>query len=339
MRNASNSRVLTLGETCVLLDPLGEGGAELGTVFQVRVSGAESNFGIALARLGVRVSWISRVAKDPFGELVIRSLAAQGLDLGYVSRDSDAYTGLAIKLRQGGSTSLRYYRRGSAASKLRLEDVSEDAFDGTRVVHLTGITMALSETSRSTLISVMERARDRGSMVTFDLNYRPLLWGTAKEARLAVEKVLAGADWVLCGEDEGRLLFGGKSPEALNERLHGAGAKRVVIRIGAAGTLVPTDAGMTRVPAFNVPEIADEIGAGDAFDAGFVFGLMQNWTARSCAVMGNLLASRAMTGTGDWETLPTLEEVRALLTTSEIGASAYPAELREWLIPVPLGTA
>ena len=313
VREDREPRVMTLGETGVLLDPVTDGGVELGALFRLRVSGSESNFAIGLRRLGIPVTWVSRLGADPMGDLVLRTLDAEGVDLDFVVRDAEAPTAATFKIRNEGATRLAYYRRGSAASRMAPGDVPEAALDGAGVVHLTGITMALGTRPMAVVLAVARRARRRGATVTFDLNYRPALW-SPDAAAAAIRMVLPRTDWVMCGEDEARLLFGGDDAAATVDRLFAAGARRVVLRIGEAGALVARDGNLVHVPAFEIGRIADDIGAGDAFDAGFVYGLICDLGPERSARVGNLLASRALSGTGDWETLPRLDEIQALLS-------------------------
>ena len=135
-------RVLTVGETMALLDPL-----EDGATYRLRIGGAESNVAIALKRLGVDVTWISRLGEDPFGDLVAETLEAEGVDV-RVRRDRTRPTGVYFKSRVSGETRMHYYRGGSAASRLSPEDVPHDALDGIDLVHLTGITTALGHSAR-----------------------------------------------------------------------------------------------------------------------------------------------------------------------------------------------
>ena len=319
------SQVMTLGETGVLLDPATDDGAELGALFQLRVSGAESNFAIGLRRLGVPVTWLSKLGDDPFGDLILRTLATEGVDVGFVTRSGSAPTAATFKFRKQGATQLAYYRRGSAASQLTPDDVPDAAIAAARIVHLTGITMALGAGPMATVRSVAERASSGGVVVTFDVNFRPALW-TREAAALAVRHVLPFTDWVLCGEDEARLLFGGRSPAATIDRLVDGGAHGVVLRVGAQGALVARDGACVHVPAFEIDRIVDDIGAGDAFDAGFVYGLVNDLAYEPAARVGAFLASCALSGTGDWETLPRLDDITQLL--AELTAPAQPDSRR-----------
>jgi 2-dehydro-3-deoxygluconokinase len=289
--------VLTAGETMALLDPLGDGAPGPGTSFTLRFAGAESNFAVALARLGVRVTWVSRLGRDPFGAMIEDGLREEGVDVSRIVRD-DARTGLFVKWRGGEGRGVAYYRAGSAASRLRPEDVPDEALDGVRLVHLTGITMAISETGRALVVDLTRRARERGATVLFDPNFRPALPDTPEAAAARQRAVLPYVDWYLTGEDEARLLWGDEEIPA-----------RTVLRVGARGAIVES----VHVPCPREVAVVDEIGAGDAFAAGFAYGLLEGWTPVECAHAGNVLAARALEGTGDWETLPRLADVAGAL--------------------------
>jgi 2-dehydro-3-deoxygluconokinase len=211
-----------------------------------------------------------------------------------VLRD-DAPTGLFLKWRGETRSPVTYYRAGSAASRLAPGDVPDAAFDGVSLVHLTGITMALSETANALVLDVARRAKERGATVTFDPNFRPALPDTPTAAAARQRAVLPFVDWYLCGEAEGEALWGDL----------GDIDARTVIRVGARGAIVDGEL----VPPPRVADVVDEIGAGDAFAAGFGYGLLQEWSPRACARAGNVLAAYALRGTGDWETAPRLADV------------------------------
>jgi 2-dehydro-3-deoxygluconokinase len=301
--------VLTAGETMALLDPLGEGKPELGREFALRIAGAESNFGIALVRLGVPVTWVSRLGTDPLGDAVHATLAEEGLDLRYVRRHEDAPTGLFLKWRAEGRTSVIYYRRGSAASRLGPDDVPDEALDGVALVHLTGITMALSASARELVVAVARRARARGITVLFDPNWRSALWRSPGEALAAHREVLPSVDWYLCGLEEGNLLFETANADDLVAAVRDAGARAVVVRVAERGALVPDGSGLKEIPPPRLAAVLDEVGAGDGFAAGFAYGVLQGYAPAESARLGNAIAAAALAGTGDWETFPRLHEV------------------------------
>jgi 2-dehydro-3-deoxygluconokinase len=277
-----------------LLDPMADGPPHSGAEFRLRVAGAESNVAIGLTRLGVAVTWVSRLGRDPFGDVVLETIAAEGVNTQFVLRGGQP-TGLFAKTRVLGQTQVAYWRAGSAASRLGPEDVPDDALDSARLVHLTGITMAISETGSALVVDLARRAKDRGLLVTFDPNFRPALPDSPEAAAARQRAVLPYVDWYLCGEDEQRLLWGDEPvPVAC------------VVRLGARGALVE---GQTVPPARVIAEVVDEVGAGDAFATGFIYGLLEGWAPRACAQAGNLLAAFTLLGTGDWELLPRLDDV------------------------------
>jgi 2-dehydro-3-deoxygluconokinase len=287
------SRVLTLGETMILLDPAQEGRLQLGLPMTLRFAGAESNFAIALARLGIGVTWVSRLGRDAFGDLIAAALAAEGVDVSLVRRE-DVRTGLFVKWRDDGRSRVAYWRAGSAATRLAPGDVPDEAFEGVRVVHLTGITMAISESARDLVLDVARRAHEGGIVVLFDPNFRPALPDTPDAARERQREILPYVDWYLAGEAEAQLLWG-------DEQL----PCEAVLRRGEAGAVV----GGELVPPPRLAEVLDEIGAGDGFAAGFAFGLLRGLEPREACRIGHLVAAGALAGTGDWETFPRLEEL------------------------------
>ena len=296
--------VLTVGETMVLLDPRTVGVPRFGTELTLRVAGAESNVAVGLARLGVDVTWVSRLGRDPFGDLVLETLGAEGVDVSLVAR-GEGLTGLFVKWRDDGRSRVAYWRSGSEASCLSPDDVPDRALASVRLVHLTGITMAISESGAELVVDVARRAKERGLTVTFDPNFRPALPDTAAAAAARQRAVLPYVDWYLCGDEEARLLWGDEPIPVPS-----------VLRVGARGAVV---AGETVAPP-RVLEVVDEIGAGDGFAAGFVYGLLHGWSPRACAQAGNLVAGFTLAGTGDWELLPRLADVATDLAAIAAGS-------------------
>jgi len=285
-----------------MLDPVDE--LTYGCRLTLRMAGAESNLAIGLARLGVPVRWVSRLGNDALGDVIVDTLAREGVDVSGVIRDAGAPTGLFYKARHGGRTAVGYLRAGSAASRLAPGDVPDDALDGVDLVHLTGITIGLADSVRALVVDLARRARERDITVIFDPNWRPALWPDVSAARVACAEVLPYADWVLCGAEEGRLLFGGTTADATIVAIRDGGARDAVVRIGAGGAVLLVDGAAITVPPERVVDVIDEVGAGDAFAAGFAYGLLNDWDPLEAAVAGNRLAAASLEGPGDWETLP-----------------------------------
>jgi 2-dehydro-3-deoxygluconokinase len=235
------------------------------------------------------VTWISRLGADRPGVLIRQALEREGVDVRWVREDPEAPTGLFYKWRSEGRTSVAYHRRGSAASRLVPGDVPDETLEGAELVHLTGITLALGDGPRALVLDVARRARAAGAAVTFDPNFRPALWKSRDAAAAAMAPVLEHVDWCLCGAQEATLVD----------------APRMVVRT-AEGAVVDG----IEVPVARDETVIDEVGAGDAFAAGFAYGLLQGWDPPDCVRAAHTIAAWALRGTGDWETLPRLDEVR-----------------------------
>jgi sugar/nucleoside kinase (ribokinase family) len=147
--------------------------------------------------------------------------------------------------------------------------------------------------------------------VVLDPNWRPRLWAGAIDARRAFDAVLPHADWVLCGAQEGGKLFGGATASETIAAIRAAGAGDAIVRVGALGAQVLRGGEPVTVAPDRVVEVVDEVGAGDAFAAGFMFGLLRGDGVIDAIGSANRLAAATLGGSGDWETLPHLEEFAA----------------------------
>lgn len=311
-----NVDVVTIGESMVLFQPLQDGPLSYAPFFTRTIAGAESNVAIGLTRLGKRVRWISRVGRDPFGDVIVRTLAGEGVDVDFVDRDDSAPTAIYFKEFKGyGDPNVYYYRRGSAVSRLAPEHVSPDWFAGASLLHVTGITPALGDGPAEAVVSSMKMARDMGLMVSFDPNLRRKLWDDAT-ARRTLLALVPLCDIFLPGLAEAEFLLGSRPIEEMGEAFLSMGARVVAIKLGHRGAVAVTRRGMVSVSPRKVDQVVDTIGAGDAFAAGFLSVCLDHDRTRlespdvvqEALERGNLLGSLAVQYRGDWEGLPTWQE-------------------------------
>lgn len=302
---------LTIGETMVLLDPLEDGPLDHVSGYRQRVAGAESNFAIALVRLGLRAAWISRLGADPFGRLIRRRLTSEGVHV-HAREDPEAPTGIYFKERTTpDSVGVHYYRSGSAASRLRPEDVPEELVRQARLLHFTGISLAVPGTLAEATLHAVALARKHGVQVSFDPNHRPRLWSEAA-ARRAFDPVLRNLDLLLAGQSEVELLTGERDQWRILAELRRRSIRLVVIKRGSAGALVASDDRVVLIPPVPVARVVDSVGAGDAFNAGFVAGYLSGLDLAECGKLGAAVGSAALAGTGDYETVPGWPKARQL---------------------------
>ncbi len=305
--------VVTLGETMALFAPREAGPLRYVSEFRLKLGGAESNFATALVRLGVSAGWISRLGTDGLGHFIAHHLRGEGVDLSQVVFDPEAPTGLYVKeLSAAGESSAYYYRRGSAASRLRPDDVDASYLRGARWLHLTGITPALSDSCRATVEHAVEVARSAGLSVSFDPNLRLKLWSVERARELLVP-IMKRCTVLLGGAEElGRLL----QVEGPNDSVDWAlrhDIPLVAVKLGGKGALVATEYERRTVPAFEVPTVLDAIGAGDGFDAGFVAGQLGGWDPWRSAELGNCVGAHSLMVHGDYEGYPSLAEAEAFM--------------------------
>ncbi|MDO8189262.1 sugar kinase [Conexibacter sp. JD483] len=334
----ASPEVVTCGETMGLL--LADDGLPLRRARQFRrtLAGAELNTAVGLARLGHRVAYGGRVGDDPFGEDVRATLLAEGIDAAALHVDPDVPTGLLTRDRDGHRRiRVVYHRAGMAGSRLTADDLAALPIERARLLHLTGITPALSESAARATADAAARARAAGVPIAFDPNFRARLW-SREQALPALRELAAGATIVLTSEDEGAWLAGidaaaapardgdasgvrgapARDADALAQEIaawfHARGAAIVVVKRGADGAWVSDEGRGGAVPALAVAAVTDPVGAGDAFDAGFLSGWLDGLDAPAAARRGAACGAAVVQVAGDLEGLPTRTELEDLLS-------------------------
>ena len=281
-----------------------------GSAPSLTIGGAESNVAIAATRLGARSTWIGRVGDDDLGSLVVRELRGQGVNV-HAPRDPEAPTGLMVKEhRRGKPTHVRYYRKHSAGSRLEPDDLDQDVVADADIVHLTGITAALSDTARATLHHAIKVARDGGATISFDVNYRATLWPPA--AAIPVLRELASAaDVLFAGPEEAALLLSGSLNTAnkddpwqaaaqFAQQVCELGPRIAVIKLGSLGALTLADGTIYTHPIVAIDPV-DPVGAGDAFVGGFLAELANKEPIETCLASGAKMGALVCAVPGDWE--------------------------------------
>lgn len=302
--------VVTLGETMALLWPPEVGLLRHAPALRLSIAGAESNLAVGVARLGVPASWLGRVGDDEFGRLVSMTLSGQGVRTTAIV-DPSAPTGLMVKERRTArAVRVLYYRSGSAGSRLHPTDLDADAITAAGVLHVTGITAALSDSARATVFAAVELAREAGVPVSLDLNYRAALWSPT-EAGVVLRDLVRRADVVLVTEEEARLVVGGADGRELLAGLAALGPDHVLLKQGAAGSLSTIEGRIHQIPARRV-DVVDPVGAGDAFAAGYLSGLCRGLGAEERLALATAAGAFAVTVPGDWEGLPSTADLSLL---------------------------
>jgi 2-dehydro-3-deoxygluconokinase len=302
--------VTTVGEALVAMTPASSGPLRSVSTFEKNTGGAELNVAVGLARLGHRSGWAGRLGDDELGRGILGFLRAEQVDVSRAQLDPEAPTGVYFKERRAlGRLRAHYYRAGSAASLMRFDQLDVDYLLSSRIVHLTGITPALSEGCRDAVVRLMAAAAEREVAVSFDVNVRRLLFRGRDPARI-LAPLAVGADLLFLSDDEADLLVGGHDPQKVE------GARRR-LRVGTVvvhrsdGAFAVEDEGLSRRDAYPV-DVVDVVGAGDAFVAGFLSGRLQGADTEECLDIANACGACAVTVAGDAEGLPSAEDVLEL---------------------------
>ncbi|GGY88337.1 sugar kinase [Pseudoduganella plicata] len=307
--------VVTAGEAMALF--MAADAAPLAAVraFQRATAGAELNVAVGLARLGWRVAYLSAVGDDSLGRHLLDFIAAQGIDPRHVRIDAAHPTGFMLKALagDGADPQVEYYRRGSAASQMSVAALPQDDWPGARLLHLTGILPALSDSCRELARTMARRARAAGRTVTFDPNLRPRLWASRDAMIAAANDMAAMSDVVLPGLEEGRLLTGRDAPQDIAEFYLARGARLVIVKLGAHGAYYATAAESGIAAAVPVPRVVDTVGAGDGFAVGVISALLEGLQPAAAAARGNAIGARVLGYRGDCDGLPTQPELAAMV--------------------------
>jgi 2-dehydro-3-deoxygluconokinase len=295
-----NLDVLTFGEAMLRLSPPIGVPLARATNLDLHVAGAEANVAVALSSLGRSVTWVSRLPANDLGRMVARDLAAGGVDISHISWDESGRLGtFFVELGPGPKgVSVTYDRQGSTAAAMSTDDLAPQEMARARLIHLTGITPALSRSCREAIEAAATAARDSESLLSVDVNYRAQLWST-RDARKCLDRIGAGADLVVCTAEDARDVFGleGDPAEVAASLADRLGSTYTVVTNGADGAVCWHNADAIRVAA-TPTHIVDRLGAGDAFTAGVIDGLLDRDIGEGLR-RGSVLAAMALATRGD----------------------------------------
>ena len=276
--------------------------------------GDTSNAIIAAARAGVRTAYLSRVGADTFGEALLDLWQRENVDASCVQLDTEAPTGIYFVTHGAGGHEFSYRRTGSAASLMTpawLVGGAAQAIAAAKILHVSGISMAISSTACDTVLAAMRLARAAGTLVSFDSNLRLKLW-PLERARASIEKAISLCDIFLPSLDDMVTLTGLSSPGKIVDWSHAVGAKTVVLKLGEKGAIVSNDQRSGLVTGRNVP-LVDATGAGDCFCGNLLARVALGDDVFQAAIYANAAAALAVQGYGAVEPMPSAKQVHAAL--------------------------
>ena len=301
--------IVSIGECMVELfseEPMGEA-----TSFTRSLAGDTLNVLVAAQRLGSRTGYVTRVGDDPFADYLLGVWRGEGIDTSRVRRVAGFNAVHFVSLLPGGDREFTYYRKGSAPSTIRPDDLDLDYIGSARLLHVSGISQAISATARATVLEAVRAARERGVAVSFDPNYRHQLW-TPGEAREAAEEVLPFVDYFLpSAPADTETLLGTADPHEAIDLCRERDLSTIAVTCGERGAVVAAGGEVFDVPVYTPGPVVDTTRAGDAFNGAFLHGLLTCRPPREAAALGSIAAGLKVRGRGALTTMPTSEEVFA----------------------------
>ncbi|WP_226582135.1 sugar kinase [Halobacillus litoralis] len=311
--------VMTIGDAMITFDPSKNGPLRNVHTFERKAGGAEFNFAIGCARLGLNTGWISRLGNDEFGKYIRNFARGEGIDISSVKLMDGYPTSLNFKeIKEDGSGSTFYYRSDSPTKTLTEQTLDTEALRKTKVLHISGVFAAIEPEKNVPLLKrAVTIAKDHGALISFDPNIRLKLWNR-EDARKSLTQLLPYVDIMLTGVEEAELLLGVDKSEDIVDACKRYGISTVAIKQGEAGAFAYMDGETLQLPAVPPKKVVDTVGAGDGFDAGFIYGVLQGWSLKRTLQFANTIGSMVVSVYGDNEGLPELEEVHVQLGEREL---------------------
>jgi 2-dehydro-3-deoxygluconokinase len=296
--------ILAIGE------PLYEFAQEPDGRFRAGFGGDTSNVAIAAARVGAKTAYATLLGADMFGDAFMDLWAREGVDTVLVRRHPTAPTGVYVVTQGAQGHVFTYLRQGSAASRLTPEHAAGWELGRTRILHVSGISLAISETAQATALDAVLAAGETETLVSFDTNFRRRLWN--RKARPVINSVAKLSDILKTSIEDARVLTGRNEPRAIAEFYRQLGASVVVVTLGAEGVFVAWE-GESLALAPHKVESVDATGAGDAFTGAFLAELCRGAEVPRAARFANAAAALSTRAYGAVAGLPRRDEVEAFL--------------------------
>jgi 2-dehydro-3-deoxygluconokinase len=300
--------IVSLGEPMVEFNQTGEGE---GRLYLQGFGGDSSNFAIAATRQGARVAYVSALGEDPYGRLLRELWDTEGVDHSGVATDAAAFTAIYFVTHDERGHQFHFFRSGSAASRMRPQDLPRALIERAKVLHLSGISLAISAQACDTCYAAIGIARKAGVQVSFDTNLRLKLWPIDR-ARAVMGDVMRLADICLPSLDDVRAITGIADPDALVDHCLAAGARTVALKLGERGAIVADTGERHRIEPFACKPV-DATGAGDTFGGAFVARRIAGDSLLDAGRYAAAAAALSTEGYGAVAPIPRAADVRAAL--------------------------
>ncbi len=308
----STLEVVSFGEPMIEFNAQAVGRLRDVEVFERGFGGDTSNMVMALAKLGHRCGYVTRLGSDEFGEALLSLWRSENIDTTRVLSEKNGFTGIYFVARtEEGRHEFTYYRTGSAASHFDPGAIDMEYVNQARIFHTSGITQAISTSCQNAVEKVLNELDRERVTLAYDPNLRLRLWPIST-AKMVILRTMGRSDIVFPSLEDAQTLLNIDKPETIVARILGLGCRLVVLKMGADGCLVADGTETLRIPSFPV-KVIDTTGAGDAFDAGFLAAFLEGKRPREAALFANAVAALKCMGKGAIIPQPRRSEVEQFL--------------------------
>lgn len=309
--------IATFGE--ILIDFTWQGVNEEGqTLFAQNPGGAPANVAVAAAKLGAHTAFIGKAGKDMHGEFLKSVLENEKVEADGMILDENYFTTLAfVSVAENGERSFSFARKPGADTKIEKEEINVDILDQTKVFHIGSLSLT-EQPARDTTFYAIRRAKEKGSIISYDPNYRASLWKDEETAKAQMRSLVPYVDMMKISDEETELLTGEKEPQKAAEILFQKDVKIVVVTLGSKGAYLYCKEGEAQIPGFS-SSVVDTNGAGDSFWGGFLYCISKAEKQPEMFTMeelkeyvgfGNAVASLCVEKKGAIPAMPSLSEVK-----------------------------
>lgn len=278
-----------------------------GVTYRRGIGGDTSNAAVAAARQGASTGYVTALGADRFGDAIVDFWAGEGVDASAVIRNDDAPTGIYFIDPDPAGRFFTYYRAGSAASLLAPDSLPTDYLTAAKILHVSGITLAVSESLRASALAAMQAMAEAGRTVSLDTNLRLKLW-SAEQARRVIHAAMAHAKIAITSIDDSLSLTGLTNPEEIVKTYRALGPEIVIVTMGADGVCLGFGDTISSLPAIPV-EPVDSTGAGDSFSGAFLAYWLETGDPLEAARRATRVAAKVVSDYGATAPIPKREEI------------------------------
>ena len=300
--------IISIGECMIEL--FSEQPIETADTFQRSFAGDSLNILVAASRLGTSTGYVTRVGHDPFSSYLLDSWRTEGIDTSHVKMVEGFNAVHFVAQLPGGDREFVYYRKGSAPSTMEPDDLDPEYIGTAKILHVSGIAQAISQSAKATTFRAVQIAHERGVEVSYDPNYRHQLW-SPEDAREAMEQTLPYVTYFMpSAPADTDALFGTSVPEEVIGEARSRGVRITAVKLGESGVVVGTPDSMVECPAYTPGRVVDTTGAGDAFNGAFLHGMLTGMNFKDATTLGTVAAGLKVRRRGALTAMPRSDEVK-----------------------------